>query len=95
MTDLLAGSNSVEAEPSTPTRNRDLGRRTRGPSVAALSVDARATKRRERGRCDTRRYLLTSAHVVSATKRGSADFVDGREVAFEVVGLGQLCRISP
>jgi S1-C subfamily serine protease len=37
---------------------------------------------------------LTSAHVVGGTNRGSASFVDGREVAFDVVGRDQLSDLA-
>jgi len=39
-------------------------------------------------------YSLTSAHVVGGTDRGSASFVDGREVAFDVVGRDQLSDLA-
>ncbi|HEX5937815.1 MAG TPA: trypsin-like peptidase domain-containing protein [Actinomycetota bacterium] len=37
---------------------------------------------------------LTSAHVVGGTNRGSASFVDGREVAFDVLGRDQLSDLA-
>jgi S1-C subfamily serine protease len=37
---------------------------------------------------------LTSAHVVGGTDRGSASFVDGREVPFDVVGRDQLSDMA-
>jgi S1-C subfamily serine protease len=39
-------------------------------------------------------FALTSAHVVADTNRGSASFVDGREVAFDVVGRDQLSDLA-
>ena len=39
-------------------------------------------------------FALTSAHVVGSTNRGSASFVDGREVAFDVVGRDQLSDLA-
>jgi len=39
-------------------------------------------------------FALTSAHVVGGTNRGSASFVDGREVAFDVVGRDQLSDLA-
>jgi S1-C subfamily serine protease len=39
-------------------------------------------------------FALTSAHVVGGTNRGSASFVDGREVAFDVVGRDQLSDMA-
>ena len=35
-------------------------------------------------------FALTSAHVVGGTDRGSASFVDGREIPFDVVGRDEL-----
>jgi S1-C subfamily serine protease len=39
-------------------------------------------------------FALTSAHVVSGTDRGSASFVDGREVPFDVIGRDQLSDLA-
>jgi S1-C subfamily serine protease len=39
-------------------------------------------------------FALTSAHVVGGTSRGSASFVEGREVAFDVVGRDQLSDLA-
>jgi S1-C subfamily serine protease len=39
-------------------------------------------------------FTLTSAHVVGGTDRGSASFVDGREVAFDVVGRDRLSDLA-
>jgi S1-C subfamily serine protease len=39
-------------------------------------------------------FALTSAHVVGSTNRGSASFVDGREVAFDVVGRDPLSDLA-
>jgi S1-C subfamily serine protease len=39
-------------------------------------------------------YLLTSAHVVAGARNGSASFVDGREVAFEVCGVDPLSDMA-
>ena len=39
-------------------------------------------------------YLLTSAHVVAAGPGGTASFVDGTEVAFEVVGRDPLSDLA-
>src|SRR6478672_10250963 len=35
-------------------------------------------------------YLLTSAHVVAGAERGTATFVDGDELGFDVVGRDAL-----
>jgi S1-C subfamily serine protease len=39
-------------------------------------------------------FALTSAHVVGGTDRGSASFVDGREVPFDVAGRDQLSDLA-
>jgi S1-C subfamily serine protease len=39
-------------------------------------------------------FALTSAHVVGGTDRGSASFVDGREVPFDVVGRDRLSDLA-
>ena len=39
-------------------------------------------------------FTLTSAHVVGGTDRGSASFVDGREVGFDVVGRDRLSDLA-
>jgi serine protease Do len=39
-------------------------------------------------------YVITSAHVVAGTSRGSATFVDGREARFEVVGRDPLSDLA-
>ena len=39
-------------------------------------------------------FALTSAHVVGGTNHGSASFVEGREVAFDVVGRDQLSDLA-
>jgi serine protease Do len=39
-------------------------------------------------------YMLTSAHVVARTRGGRASFVDGRELAFEVVGSDPLSDLA-
>ena len=39
-------------------------------------------------------FTLTSAHVVGGTDRGSASFVDGREVAFDVIGRDRLSDMA-
>src|SRR4051812_31662293 len=39
-------------------------------------------------------YLLTSAHVVAGSERGTATFVDGDELAFEVVGRDPLSDLA-
>jgi S1-C subfamily serine protease len=39
-------------------------------------------------------FALTSAHVVGSMDRGSASFVDGREVPFDVVGRDRLSDLA-
>jgi S1-C subfamily serine protease len=39
-------------------------------------------------------FALTSAHVVGGTDRGSASFVDGREVPFDVIGRDPLSDLA-
>jgi len=39
-------------------------------------------------------YLLTSAHVVAGSERGTATFVDGDELPFEVVGRDPLSDLA-
>src|SRR5687768_7080452 len=39
-------------------------------------------------------FILTSAHVVAGTDRGSASFVDGREFGIETVGADPLSDLA-
>ena len=39
-------------------------------------------------------YLVTNAHVVAGAERGTATFVDGDELAFEVVGRDPLSDLA-
>jgi S1-C subfamily serine protease len=39
-------------------------------------------------------FVITSAHVVAGTSRGSASFVDGHEARFEVVGRDPLSDLA-
>ena len=39
-------------------------------------------------------FALTSAHVVGGTDRGSASFVDGREIPFDVIGRDELSDLA-
>src|ERR671935_2752011 len=39
-------------------------------------------------------FLITSAHVVEGSRSGSASFVDGREMRFEVVGADHLSDLA-
>jgi serine protease Do len=70
------------------------------PSVASLQV----VQRDGRGRSasgsgsgvviSSEGFVITSAHVVAGTSRGSAAFVDGREGRFEVVGRDPLSDLA-
>ena len=69
------------------------------PSVASLRVQQRARGASVDGAGSAvvitpDGFALTSAHVVGGTNRGSASFVDGREVAFDVVGRDQLSDLA-
>ncbi|MGH9109191.1 MAG: S1C family serine protease, partial [Acidimicrobiales bacterium] len=63
------------------------------PSVAALTV-GRARAGGSAVVLSADGYLLTSAHVVSAADRGTAAFVDGRELSMEVVGRDLLSDLA-
>ncbi len=96
MTDLLTGHKSDEDEALdtysavvTSVAERVV------PSVAALRVGRQGAQGAGSGVVVTPGgYLLTSAHVVSKTERGSADFVDGRELRFDVVGRDVLSDLA-
>jgi S1-C subfamily serine protease len=69
------------------------------PSVASLRVRQAARGREVDGAgsgvvITPDGFTLTSAHVVGGTDRGSASFVDGREVAFDVVGRDRLSDLA-
>jgi S1-C subfamily serine protease len=65
------------------------------PSVAALRVGRRGREGAGSGVVVTPDgYLLTSAHVVAGSDRGSAEFADGREFDFEVVGRDDLSDLA-
>src|SRR4249919_3103213 len=69
------------------------------PSVASLRVRQRVRGGRVDGAgsgvvITTDEFALTSAHVVAGTDRGSASFVDGREVPFDVVGRDELSDLA-
>ena len=69
------------------------------PSVASLRVRQRARGASVDGAGSAvvitpDGFALTSAHVVGGTDRGSASFVDGREVAFDVVGRDELSDLA-
>jgi S1-C subfamily serine protease len=65
------------------------------PSVASLRVRGQGGEGAGSGVVITPDgFALTSAHVVGGTDRGSASFVDGREVAFDVVGRDRLSDLA-
>lgn len=66
------------------------------PSVVAIGVGA-AGHRQGAGSAvalSSDGYLLTSAHVVTASDRGTADLPDGRRLAFEVAGRDRLSDLA-
>ncbi|MBW3561564.1 MAG: trypsin-like peptidase domain-containing protein [Actinobacteria bacterium] len=67
------------------------------PSVASLRRPWRAPRGGGSGSAavvTADGYLLTSAHVVAGTDRGTAAFTDGRELTFEVVGRDPLSDLA-
>lgn len=66
------------------------------PSVAALRVGSRPGREGAGSGVvlSPDGYLLTSAHVVSASDRGTAAFPDGRDLPFDVVGRDQLSDLA-
>src|ERR671922_2674083 len=69
------------------------------PSVASLRVRQRMGRGSVEGAGSAvvitpDGFTLTSAHVVERTDRGSASFVDGREVPFDVVGRDELSDMA-
>ena len=69
------------------------------PSVASLRVRPRNAGRGTGGTgsgvvVSPDGFVLTSAHVVEGTDRGSASFVDGREGPFDVVGHDRLSDLA-
>jgi S1-C subfamily serine protease len=73
--------------------------RTLSPSVANLQVRRRFNGRRVSGggsgvTVTPDGYVLTSAHVVEGADGGTASFVDGRELDFDVVGTDRLSDLA-
>jgi S1-C subfamily serine protease len=68
------------------------------PSVASLRVDRRSggwAAGSGSGVAFTQDgYLVTNAHVVAGSERGTATFVDGDELGFEVVGRDALSDLA-
>ena len=73
--------------------------RTLSPSVANLQVRRRLNGRRVSGggsgvAVTPDGYVLTSAHVVDGADGGTAAFIDGRELDFDVVGTDRLSDLA-
>ena len=73
--------------------------RVLSPSVANLRVTRRVRGRRLEGGgsgvvITPDGYVLTSAHVVDGADGGTASFVDGRELSFEIVGADPLSDLA-
>jgi S1-C subfamily serine protease len=73
--------------------------RTLSPSVANLQVRRRVNGRRVSGggsgvAVTPDGFVLTSAHVVDGADGGTAAFVDGRELDFDVVGTDRLSDLA-
>jgi S1-C subfamily serine protease len=73
--------------------------RTLSPSVANLQVRRRLNGRRVSGggsgvAVTPDGFVLTSAHVVDGADGGTAAFVDGRELDFDVVGTDRLSDLA-
>jgi S1-C subfamily serine protease len=64
------------------------------PSVASLQVDGRARGAGSAVAISADGLLITSAHVVRTARTGTATFVDGREVAADVVGADPLSDLA-
>jgi S1-C subfamily serine protease len=64
------------------------------PSVASLQVGAGARGGGSAVAISTDGLLVTSAHVVRAARTGTATFVDGQEVALDVVGADPLSDLA-
>jgi S1-C subfamily serine protease len=64
------------------------------PSVASLQVGGRAPGGGSAVAISADGLLITSAHVVRAARTGTATFVDGRQVAVDVVGSDPLSDLA-
>jgi S1-C subfamily serine protease len=94
-------SNVREAEEPLDAYSRVVTEvaRTLSPSVANLQVRRRVNGRRVSGggsgvAVTPDGYVLTSAHVVDGADGGTAAFVDGRELGFDVVGTDRLSDLA-
>lgn len=98
----MSGTSGAEEPLDAYSRIVSTVARTLAPSVASLRVTAARGGRGPRGVVGSGSavaiapdgYLLTSAHVVAAGQGGSATFDDGRELAFDVVGIDPLSDLA-
>jgi serine protease Do len=107
---LLGPDRGVDGEPTVPNEGEALDAYSRAvitvaerltPSVANLRVSRRVRggRRLDGGGSavvvTSDGFMLTSAHVIDRTEgKGRASFVDGREVAFEVIGSDPLSDLA-
>jgi S1-C subfamily serine protease len=96
---LISDVSDVEAPLDAYSRVVTEVARTLSPSVANLQVRRRINGRRVSGggsgvAVTPDGYVLTSAHVVEGADGGTAAFVDGRELDFDVVGTDRLSDLA-
>jgi serine protease Do len=100
LTFVSAPARPVEEEPlDAYSRVVTEAARRLTPSVANLRVSRRVRGRRLDGGgsgvvITPDGYVLTSAHVVAGSEEGTASFVDGRELEFEIVGSDPLSDLA-
>ena len=100
LTFISAPPRAVEEEPlDAYSRVVTEAARLLTPSVANLRVSRRVRGRRLDGGgsgvvITPDGYVLTSAHVVAGSEAGTASFVDGRELEFEIVGSDPLSDLA-
>jgi serine protease Do len=105
---LEGGTGEPPMGASTPTDEEALDAYSRvvtriaetlAPSVANLRVSRRARGQPLDGGgsgvvITPDGFILTSAHVVASTERGTASFLDGRELFIEIVGADPLSDLA-
>jgi S1-C subfamily serine protease len=100
LTFISAPPRAVEEEPlDAYSRVVTEAARRLTPSVANLRVTRRVRGRRLDGGgsgvvITPDGYVLTSAHVVAGADEGTASFVDGRELEFDIVGSDPLSDLA-
>jgi S1-C subfamily serine protease len=100
LTFISAPERAVEEEPlDAYSRIVTEAARRLTPAVANLRVSRRVRGRRLDGGgsgvvITPDGYVLTSAHVVTGADGGTASFVDGRELEFELVGSDPLSDLA-